>query len=110
MSLAPINALIASVSDDMTVGLWDAATNSVYKDQILRGHSEHVRAVTFSPDGNASDDMTMRIWKVETGATCRILKGFSDRVRALSFSKDSRFVSHTTNIRARYYQRFKYVL
>jgi len=46
------------------VRLWDVAKGEELA--VLRGHANHVMAVTFSPDGTqlatASDDHTARIW------------------------------------------------
>ncbi|MEH2247275.1 WD40 repeat domain-containing protein, partial [Nostoc sp.] len=57
---------IASASLDKTVILWDAATGKSIT--TLKGHSDRVYSVAFSPDGktiaSASADKTVILWKV----------------------------------------------
>ncbi|CAG7845863.1 Uncharacterized WD repeat-containing protein alr2800, partial [Serendipita indica DSM 11827] len=60
---------------------------------ILRGHTGSVNAVAFSPDGrrvvSGSDDRTVRLWDVETGAQIGSpLEGHTDYVRSVAFSPD----------------------
>ncbi|KAI0506295.1 WD40-repeat-containing domain protein [Xylaria bambusicola] len=60
--------LIASAGDEY-VNLWDAITGEML--HILRGHSDEVMMLSFSPDGRllvsiAKDD-TIRLWDVATG-------------------------------------------
>ncbi|CAG7854330.1 SubName: Full=Uncharacterized protein {ECO:0000313/EMBL:KIO01502.1}; Flags: Fragment [Serendipita indica DSM 11827] len=64
--------------DDQTIRLWDAKTGEPVGDP-LRGHSDSVNAVAFSPDGSrivsGSWDQTIRLWDAKTalGQRRRIL-------------------------------------
>ena len=57
---------------DHTVRLWE--TGTCMPARTLTGHTEGVWAVAFSADGSllasASDDHTVRVWQVATGAGC----------------------------------------
>ena len=58
-----------TASYDKTIQLWDAVTGVHW--QTLKGHSNHVIAVAFSPDSktlaSASGDKTIRLWDAATG-------------------------------------------
>ena len=60
----PDGKLVASTSDDQTVGLWDATTGAACR--TLKGRSGWVYAVVFSPDSKlvapASGDHPARLW------------------------------------------------
>ncbi|PPR04540.1 hypothetical protein CVT26_002507 [Gymnopilus dilepis] len=66
---------------------------------VLRGHTQVVNCVAFSPDGrliiSGSDDSTIRIWDAETGNPLRSsLSGHTNWVYSVAFSADGkRFVS-----------------
>ncbi|HEY0497680.1 MAG TPA: caspase family protein [Kutzneria sp.] len=58
-----------AAADDKNVRIWDATTYKLLRD--LKGHSNAVSAVAFSPDdsylASASQDGTVRIWDPGTG-------------------------------------------
>ena len=60
----------------------------------LIGHSDSVRAITFTPDGkylvSASNDHTVRLWDIETGQLVTLFKGHKKRVNCLQISSDGK--------------------
>ena len=73
--------------------LWNAKTGSELF--VFRGHSDWVRAASFSSDGRRIitanfDGTARRQWDVKTGVEQLSLKDHSDRVRAASISSDGR--------------------
>ncbi|KAJ5718705.1 hypothetical protein N7488_004351 [Penicillium malachiteum] len=77
-------------SSDNTVWIWDPATGQSVA--TLKGHSDLVRSITWSPDGSqlasGSIDKTVRIWDPTTGQSVATLKGHSDLVRSITWSPD----------------------
>ena len=75
---------------DDTIRLWDVGTGRVIR--TLTGHTDWVRSVSFSPDGqtlaSGSVDDTIRLWDVGTGRVIRTLTGHTSWVRSVSFSPD----------------------
>lgn len=65
--------MLATASDDTTVGLWDVGTGRMRSQ--LRGHELYVIAVAFNPQGNmvvsASFDESIRLWDVRHGQCVR---------------------------------------
>jgi WD40 repeat protein len=81
-----------------TLRLWDAATFQPIG-QHLRGHTEVVSAVAFSPDGSqfasGGDDGKVRLWKTNaTGAVFdKLLTSHEAKVRSIAYSPDGKSVA-----------------
>jgi len=64
---------------------------------LLAGHTDEVRAVSYSPDGarilTASYDRTARIWDAESGAPLVTLIGHSSAINDAAWSPDGRYVA-----------------
>lgn len=74
IAFGPNNARFVTASSDGTARVWDVEVQ-MNTPQLLKGHTQIVRAATFSPDGNrivtASDDRTVRLWNIATGSVVR---------------------------------------
>jgi WD40 repeat protein len=62
-----------SGSDDNTLKVWDAQTGQ--ETLSLKGHSNWVTSVSFSPDGkrivSGSADKTLKVWDISSLATSK---------------------------------------
>jgi WD40 repeat protein len=74
------------------VRVWDASTGDELK--VLKGHTNSVRSVAFSPDGkqivSGSYDESVRVWDASTGDELKVLKGHTNWVTSVAFSPDGK--------------------
>ncbi len=67
---------------------------------VLRGHTDAVTALAFSPDGgslaSASRDTSIRFWSLETGAQKSALGGDKAATNAIAFSPDGKTLATGT--------------
>jgi WD40 repeat protein len=72
------------------VCLWDSQEGTLLA--TLKGHSDWVSSVAFSPDGqrlaSGSYDRTVHLWDSQAGTCLATLKGHSDYVKNVAFSPD----------------------
>ena len=63
----------------------------------MRGHSNPVWSVAFSPDGqylaSGSWDKTVKLWHVESGECTRTMEGHSHPVYSVAFSPDGQYLA-----------------
>ena len=65
--------------------------------QTLKGHSDPVQSVAFSPDGktlaSGSADETIKLWRVRDGRLLKTLTGHSDEVESVAFSPNGQILA-----------------
>jgi WD40 repeat protein len=70
--------------------------------QTLKGHSESVRRVAISPDGqmlaSGSADQTIKLWNLETGKLLYTLEGHSSLVVSVAFSPDGKTLASSNTL------------
>ena len=86
-----------SGSEDQTVRLWNIDT---HESRVLGGHTNQVRSVVFSPDGqllaSGSGDQTVRLWDAKTGERLHVLHEHSNQVRSVAFNVDGSLLASSS--------------
>ncbi|KAG0041373.1 hypothetical protein BGZ83_001891 [Gryganskiella cystojenkinii] len=83
---------------DYPVLLLDSVTGET--SMTLRGHSDRISNVEFSPDGtqlaSGSEDLTVRLWDSKTGETGPVFQGHTMRVLYVHFSASGRQIGSSS--------------
>ncbi|AWM36839.1 WD domain, G-beta repeat [Gemmata obscuriglobus] len=87
--------LVATASQDKTAKIWDLTDG---KSKVeLKGHTDIVDAVAFSPDGKtlatAGADKTVRLWNPTDGKELKNLGAHDGSVYSLAFSPDGKLLA-----------------
>jgi WD40 repeat protein len=92
--------MLASGAWDKTVRLWRVADGTLL--HTLTRHSDDVRSVAWSPDGQTlasgsggllERDTSIKLWRVADGTLLHTLDGHTDWVHSVAFSPDGRLLA-----------------
>jgi WD40 repeat protein len=77
--------------------VWNLANGQKLASLKPQGHTDWIRGVAFSPDGQrlatASEDRTVRIWDAHDLREIQSFKGHADRVHSVAFNPDGKRVA-----------------
>ena len=75
-----------------SIGIWLYNVRTGTEKAFLRGHTELVNSVAYSPDGkilaSGSNDWTIRIWDVDKRKHIKTLEGHTGKVNSVAYSQD----------------------
>lgn len=78
----------------MTMGAFEPEALLPGSPWALKGHTDAVTAIAFSPDGtqlaSASRDKSVKLWNLKTGEVVRTLTGAQEQLSCLAFSADGK--------------------
>ena len=94
VEFSPVNAsLIASAGESNLIKLWNLKNNTA---RTLRGHTDIVSSVAFSPNGNllasVSHDRTIKLWNVRTQQNIATLQE-GTQFRSVAYSPDGQLLA-----------------
>ena len=89
ITFSPDGRLLASVSTDRAIRLWNMET---HEEATLERHQQPVTTIAFSPDGkmlaSGSVDYLVRLWDMVERRDIATLTGHTKRVNSVTFSPD----------------------
>lgn len=92
LALSPDGAVLATASEDATIGLWNA--NTLESLGALNGHEGAARWIAFTPSGeqllSAGADATVRLWDLKDRREVRRFTGHAGPVRCVAATPDGR--------------------
>jgi WD40 repeat protein len=102
VSFSHDGSLLAAAGQDGVVCVWDVASRS--ESFLLRGHSDPIEQVAFSPDGKwlasaSRPDGLVKLWDLRTRTLKMTLGKLPNEYPAVAFSPDSAILAWTTGDR-----------
>ncbi|MGA9378287.1 MAG: serine/threonine-protein kinase, partial [Phormidium sp.] len=96
IALSPDDKMLASVSDDRTICLWDIST--IKENFTIKGHTGKVKSVAFHPHSpnilaSGSSDRQIKLWDLEKRQEIHTIVGHNGAVNALAFSPDGQILA-----------------
>ena len=114
VDFSPNSNILATASMDKTVKIWRIEipetmlkqeklpqTLKVILLKTLKGHSNQVNTVSFSPDGkilaSASSDQTIKLWEVKEGTLLETLNGHKQSIWRVNFSPNGKIIASASS-------------
>jgi WD40 repeat protein len=103
LALSDDGGILAAGSNPITetenaIRLWDTSSGELIG--ICKGHTQGVRWLAFSPNGqtlaSVGDDSTLRFWNVRTRQELLLIQRLSDPIREILFSPDGHWLAART--------------